>query len=517
MRKIKPVTWITAAILLFSLIHMLSFYFYTVEDAYISFRYARFFAEGEGLVYNPGEYVEGYTNFLWVVILGLLYAAGFPMIHAAKVLGMALGTFTVFLVMKKSKSLVHDEMKALVPGVLLGACSAFAVWCQAGLETPLFSCLLTAAVLRFADELQDDSRISFSGVLFGAAALTRPETLLYFPLLAAFFFIAGIIKKGSYLRPVKKTILVFLIIIFPFFLFRYHYYGDFLPNTYYVKSIRFKGNGFHYLKAALPYTGWITLPFFFYALFRKKNNLKILGSFMIVAAGTLYILYQGGDWMPMSRFFVPLAPFFFIVSAVGLVDFASKFNRKTAAGLIIIVMSFSAGIEIFSSSRGRDKLRWEYRRHKEWKKVGMLLADMSEPGDVMATGLGGIIPYYARLPNLDRGGLTNKKIAELISKAENYETERLEVAGHIISQKPKYILIPNFKQLWESPPSDFSFDADWRMLELNEFNENYVMKKKLIDDGWFCWYELKSSGQNRILLPEKPIESQKALPVISSE
>ena len=45
---------------------------YTVDDAYISFRYARNLVEGLGLVYNPGERIEGYTNFLWT----LMAAAG---------------------------------------------------------------------------------------------------------------------------------------------------------------------------------------------------------------------------------------------------------------------------------------------------------------------------------------------------------------------------------------------------------------------------------------------------------
>ena len=39
------------------------------DDAYISFRYVKNFVQGQGLVYNPGERVEGYTNFLWVMLL----------------------------------------------------------------------------------------------------------------------------------------------------------------------------------------------------------------------------------------------------------------------------------------------------------------------------------------------------------------------------------------------------------------------------------------------------------------
>ena len=46
-----------------------------LDDAYISYRYALNFVQGHGLVYNPGEPVEGYTNFLWTIFI----AAGMPL------------------------------------------------------------------------------------------------------------------------------------------------------------------------------------------------------------------------------------------------------------------------------------------------------------------------------------------------------------------------------------------------------------------------------------------------------
>ena len=45
-----------------------------VDDALISFRYAVNLVEGRGLVFNPGERVEGYTNFLWTIVLAGVYA-----------------------------------------------------------------------------------------------------------------------------------------------------------------------------------------------------------------------------------------------------------------------------------------------------------------------------------------------------------------------------------------------------------------------------------------------------------
>ncbi|MGB7063098.1 MAG: hypothetical protein WBF13_12190, partial [Candidatus Zixiibacteriota bacterium] len=44
---------------------------FVCDDAFISFRYAKNFVEGHGLVYNIGEKVEGYSNFLWTLLLSL--------------------------------------------------------------------------------------------------------------------------------------------------------------------------------------------------------------------------------------------------------------------------------------------------------------------------------------------------------------------------------------------------------------------------------------------------------------
>ena len=41
---------------------------YLIDDTYISLRYAKNLVDGLGLVFNPGERVEGYTNFLFVLL-----------------------------------------------------------------------------------------------------------------------------------------------------------------------------------------------------------------------------------------------------------------------------------------------------------------------------------------------------------------------------------------------------------------------------------------------------------------
>ncbi len=66
------------------------------DDAFISFRYARNLLEGHGLVFNPGEYVEGYSNFLWVLELAAIWKGlGIAPEYAAPWLSVAFTAGTI--------------------------------------------------------------------------------------------------------------------------------------------------------------------------------------------------------------------------------------------------------------------------------------------------------------------------------------------------------------------------------------------------------------------------------------
>src|SRR6185295_8846902 len=86
---LRRVGLLAACVLL--LLHAAHF-FNLADDAYISFRYAENLATGHGLVFNPGDRVEGYTDFLWVVLLAFCKLAGAPLPEASQALGIG---FTV--------------------------------------------------------------------------------------------------------------------------------------------------------------------------------------------------------------------------------------------------------------------------------------------------------------------------------------------------------------------------------------------------------------------------------------
>jgi len=71
------------------------------EDAFISFRYASNLIQGHGLVYNVGERVEGYTNFLWTLLLAGGMALGADPVPLSRFLGIGFALvllLTVFVV-----------------------------------------------------------------------------------------------------------------------------------------------------------------------------------------------------------------------------------------------------------------------------------------------------------------------------------------------------------------------------------------------------------------------------------
>ena len=70
---------------------------YTMDDAFISLRYARHLATGEGLAFNAGEPLEGYTNFLWTVMLAIPHLGGWDAELFAKAVGCGFMLATVGL------------------------------------------------------------------------------------------------------------------------------------------------------------------------------------------------------------------------------------------------------------------------------------------------------------------------------------------------------------------------------------------------------------------------------------
>ena len=160
---------------------------FPLDDSWIHLVFARSLAHGEGLAFNPGELVAGTTAPLWTALLGLLAALPGSIFLWAKLAGIAAQAGSVLLVYSVARRLALSPARAAIAAGLVAA-SDWLVWSAlSGMEVNLFVLLMLAGLDRHLRERAAPPGAALpplSFLLFGLAALTRPEGLLL-PLLAA--------------------------------------------------------------------------------------------------------------------------------------------------------------------------------------------------------------------------------------------------------------------------------------------------------------------------------------------
>ena len=334
---------------------------FLTDDAFISFRYVRNLLEGHGLVFNPGEYVEGYTNFLWILELAVLWGLfGVRPEQAAPWLSVAytLGTLaSLWWWLARSPSCHDRGFLAWLALGLLGSSATFAVWTAGGgLETRQFTCFIVVAVVCLAVHRHQRWGLLAASLSLAAAALTRPEGLMLAACCFAWFAIqrvasahratprspgrdAGIaaaltaVVRRLDWREMTYLVAPFAILITAHFLFRYGYYGEWLPNTYYAKHIRpWYESGFRYLWAAALETGlYLLLPLTWVALRERWRRYRD-GAYALVllclGVHTAYLLQIGGDLYEYRAL-----DFYWPLLALPAADGLAHLGARVAAGL----------------------------------------------------------------------------------------------------------------------------------------------------------------------------------------
>jgi len=301
------------------------------DDAFISFRFVRNLVEGHGLVFNLGERVEGYSNFLWVLELAVLWKLfGLRPENAAPWLSVVCTVGTLAATVWWAARLPGLRHRALVAWMALGllcTSATFAVWTSAGgLETRQFTLFVVVAVVCLT--VYGDSRSGLVGasLSLAAAAYTRPEG----PLIAACCFGWFVTQRISASRRLRVDfrelgwlVLPFACLVASHFLFRYAYYGEWLPNTYYAKHVRpWYESGLSYLSSAVIDTGlYLLAPLAVLALWmawRERGDLRYALPLFCIVPHMAYLLRIGGDhfeYRPLD-FYWPLVA---VPAAAGIV------------------------------------------------------------------------------------------------------------------------------------------------------------------------------------------------------
>lgn len=432
-----------------------------MDDAYISYRYAQNLADGNGLVFNKGEYVEGYTNLSWTLMVALGIELGLDAPAAGHVLMVLSGVFLLLMSFMLAQVLLpkgHGYIAATAPLVLLST-NSFACWTASGLEAPLFSGLVTLALYYFVKEKM--MAVSFVCIL---ATLTRPEGVLLGGLLLGMHWLQTfwLVRPRSLkvVLNISMPCLVYVSYLAAHTLFRVFYYNDIVPNTFHAKVGGIPlSRGLDYLyKFFIDGPGLLVIPACF-AVWKHRIPKVFIAYFLLTI---IYALYVGGDVFRLGRFMLPILP---LLIASALVGSYLVFSRSRGVGLVFVgLIVFSSWIALYAPwLKGTDfsgiqlekfpvsSKRLSARNHSFLISDEMLKsicrdiqAIRPSVNSIAAIGIGKPGYYMMNIRILDLVGLTDKTVA----RSKKVVAAPLIIPGHqrtdakyILAQNPDLILI----------------------------------------------------------------------------
>ncbi|MGD8860806.1 MAG: hypothetical protein PVI30_12420 [Myxococcales bacterium] len=411
------------------------------DDAYISFRYAQNLVDGHGLVFNPGERVEGYTNFLWTVLLALGIAV-------TKIEAPLLGIVGCLLCFAANLIVVHRLSLRLLPAGalpwplavgLLAVQQTFVSYGTTGLESQCASLLTDLGLLWLLRGPTARTR-GIAGLWLILATLTRPDHALFYAagsVVVVWQGVSGLLSS----RPrgaadaVRRLAPTFLAYAAPFALylahlaFRVAYYGETLPNTYYAKlaSEPYYAQGFVY--AAVFYSSshfWIVgLMWLAFVAFGPASAWPFrLFTLVAIAAYNIYVARVGGDFMH-GRFYLSLMPLY-ALGAEQLVHSLARWRLAAGTAAAAVLLSTAVGVRL----QDERSIRWHIADENSYYRVtqlmpvvvdhynynvGKLFGRMRAAGvePLVATTSVGMVGYYSGLTIIDMYGLTDHHIARL--------------------------------------------------------------------------------------------------------
>lgn len=429
--------------------------FNLVDDAYISLQYAKNWISGHGLTFNPGERVEGYTNFLWVALLAPLWPLSghdpAVMTRAAMWFALALAVLGLGLVALLARRVFERAPLPMVLALLLlafdDAYLSYPV--LFALENQLLAVLVLAG-LALTVYRPKNWELAL-GTSFALVGMTRPDGLLW---AGTFFVVYGLpllrnretTAENVSLRALLRVGLTFAGLFGCYFACRFWYFGDPLPNTFYLKvGTTFTGihRGLAYVSSYVSQRSFVPLIALSAVLFTRAAWARwILAHTALHAA---YVVYVGGDFYSGHRFLMVLTPGLALLAGAVLQYGLSQVPGKHVARLgsvaaLAACLAVRWGtmrdgpytIDLFNAGIVADN----NVKYMQWLKPVARPDSSMVVGDIGATG------FFADVRVLDVFGVVDRAVAH-----KHIPTFGTGMAGHEkrltreeqLAGKPSYI------------------------------------------------------------------------------
>ncbi|HSL27695.1 MAG TPA: hypothetical protein VK900_00735 [Anaerolineales bacterium] len=390
-------------------------YYVLFDDAMISMRYAYHLAHGMGLVWNPGEYVEGFTNPLWVGYMAIFHLFAIPASQISlyiQISGLVFLALSLFFVRKIVEEFSGDLFSMLAAVALTAFYAPLNLWGLLGMEVSILTLILTATTWL---AIRGSTRFRpWIYVLLAVSTLVRTDMAV------PYLIVWGILLLSQPQH--RRQHLIWGMGLFALFLggqtlARYLYYGDILPNTYYLKieswplPLRIMRGMYAFIWFAY-YNNWalMLLPF---SLLLFRRDWKILLLFMVFLGQIAYSVFVGGDaWEThggANRYIAIVMPIFFILFAWAIQELLARGAASLGAGRAALLGSRLAYVFIFAIAilnfnlllgDWRSIERWQFDRRLDYIAgnernllAALALQEATKPGTSIAVVGAGTIPY----------------------------------------------------------------------------------------------------------------------------
>lgn len=438
---------------------------FTVDDMFISLRYAKNWTSGIGLLWNQNELpVEGYSNFSFVVLAALALLLKMNPVFVLKITGF-LGLVSVCVFVYLISRFWLNTRQALLPCMILLFYKGQILWAVSGLETTVYEACICASVyfafkglayqfyypkseLKNTVETSVDQAIIqpwnliLSGFFLSMAGLTRPEV----PALMLLFFI--LLVWDSYRIGLKRNFRVLslfvapiLLVYLPYFIWRLHYYGYLFPNSVYCKGFALESYllDINYLKLIWPFL-LLSVP----ALIQARDKRPY---FLCLPSLLYWILLLHADPIVAfeNRLFLPAFVLLLPLSFQG-VSVISRLLSKDNETLYYI---FYYIISLFLILVIPKMTLVQYQNFSKAPIQGELLRmqvlqwleEHSEVKDTVVLSDAGLIPFYSSFTFIDSYCLNNLAMAHY-KASERYQ----KFCKEIIKEKPSVIVLTSLSE-----------------------------------------------------------------------
>ncbi|MCR9245165.1 MAG: hypothetical protein NXI31_09045 [bacterium] len=376
------------------------------EDAFIYYRYALQFARGEGLVFQAGEPVEGFSGFLWMWLLAIAATVGCDLPTIGPLLGLAAGVALILTTRRLAQVVGLGGGAGSVAVLAIASCHAVMWWARSGLETLCYATFVTGFVARYLALGAGASRRDrlLAGVWLAAVVLSRPEGLL----------LVGIVALDlAWRRALSREVALLLpwaLAQLGLWFWRWSVYGSLVPNTGVKVDPLNVSRSVPQVAGYLASVGFVpfAMPLWYLVTRRHDTGERrwrvrfLMSAVVLMSLG--FTLLAGGDYREHFRFLVPTLPLLVVafLSAMTRLSLPAVFQKRFGLTAAFVLLSSYSVFEVARNLAGRPA--WSGVLN-EWRDptsatddYHLHLADWlianADSGLTVAYGQMGKAPYY---------------------------------------------------------------------------------------------------------------------------